>query len=119
MSPLFEEHGAMGTSDPEPEPRERLFQEGIRMSVKVKIECQKCEDIHEEEFDGVLILGFREKEKDIEYPWLSHDIPIRRALNCFLNYLKDLLDDAAKEGGYNSSEEFVQALIQHGKFSIT
>lgn len=91
------------------------------MSVIVKTECQKCEDIHEDEVDGVLILGYRKKEDgSTAYPWWYHDMPTSRAIVAFVDYIKAELQALAEDTDYEGKPyELLIALIQEGKISLT
>ncbi|GAG17213.1 unnamed protein product [marine sediment metagenome] len=90
------------------------------MSVIVKTECQKCEDIHEDEVDGVLILAFKKQEDgSMAYPWWYHDMPLRQAVVGFIDYIKAELNSAAEDSDYEGKPyDLLIALIQEGKIDL-
>jgi len=88
------------------------------MAVIVKTECQKCEAIHTDELDGVLILGYRKGEGgEMVYPQWYHDMPVRQALIGIVDYLKRELEDSASESGIGPYE-FLIKLIQLARWSV-
>lgn len=91
------------------------------MSVLVKTECQKCEDVHEDEVDGVLILAYKKNEDgSVAYPYWYHDMPTRMAIVGFLDYIKNELKALGEDTDYeNNLWGLLIALIQEGKISLT
>lgn len=88
------------------------------MAVIIKCECQKCEAVHEDELDGVLILGYQKREDGaIGYPHWYHDMPVRQAVVGFLDYLKSELEDMASDIDMEPYKLLV-SLIQEGKISL-
>jgi len=58
------------------------------MAVIVKIECQNCEACHQEEMDGVLVLGTREDKNVLYYHDLT-DSEVLLLLSDALAYMSE------------------------------